>query len=394
MKILEPWLGGGWQVNYYFRYLIYRHRYRLSRVYATAALAGSFFLVAAVLYFLVPSGYLTRVLDGKNFSLFGIATSWSERDPSGLLRSAAPVMAWGGNSEDYPEEITPASLVTAILGPFRINLGDPDEVIALGVPALAEYGKGEAVPVTAAAGALPEDAGPKTPVPLTRDVLVGIYHTHTGETYTLTDGVARVDGQKGGVVEAGRAVKETLEAQYGIRTVHNDRVNDANYGLAYAESEKTARRLLEDNSEVEILLDIHRDAGKSRNDSVVTINGEEMAPLLFICGSDARSPFPSWRNNHSFALKLSERINKEYPGLSLGVRVKEGRYNQFLHPRALLVEVGSENNSTQEAVRSARLLARVLAEELKELAPGKMGGAQVKASPGGQGMARADKSAD
>lgn len=53
-----------------------------------------------------------------------------------------------------------------------------------------------------------------------------------------------------------------------------------------------------------------------------------------------------------------------YPGLSLGVRVKDGLYNQFLHSRAVLVEMGTTENSTEEAARSARLLADALADIL------------------------------
>jgi stage II sporulation protein P len=81
-------------------------------------------------------------------------------------------------------------------------------------------------------------------------------------------------------------------------------------------------------------------------------------------GSDARRPFPNWRQNYDFAVLLSERINQMYPGLSLGVRVKDGLYNQFLHPRAVLVEMGTTENSTEEAARSARLLADALADIL------------------------------
>ncbi|MGB5157532.1 hypothetical protein [Desulfobacterium sp. N47] len=77
-------------------------------------------------------------MQGTNLSIFG---SWTERDPAGLIRSAAPVMAWGGDNEDYPEEITPTSLVTAMLAPFRVNFRNPADLIDKGVPALAEYRK-------------------------------------------------------------------------------------------------------------------------------------------------------------------------------------------------------------------------------------------------------------
>ncbi|MCL6610131.1 MAG: stage II sporulation protein P [Peptococcaceae bacterium] len=357
---------------YRIRYMLYRHRYRLAGVYRAAALGGAAVLLFFFLCYIPWAGVLSKIPGLKNFSLFDIAVSWSERDPRGLVRSAAPVMAWAGNQEDYPEEITPMSVVTAMLAPFRVNLDSPPDLLASEMPALAEYRRGLAAKAASGAGGGADRKTPETGAVLTSAALLGIYHTHTGETYALTDGVERLQGKQGGVVEVGRALKDTLEKEYGIRVVHDDRVNDENYSYSYIESEKTARRLLENNPDVQILIDIHRDAGKPRSESLVKVDGKEAAPILFVAGSDARAPFPAWRANYDYAVKLADRINKKFPGLCTGVRVKEGRYNQFLHPRALLVEVGSVSNSTAEAVESARMLARVLAAEIMELAPDKL----------------------
>ncbi|MFZ5646685.1 MAG: stage II sporulation protein P [Bacillota bacterium] len=355
-------------IRYYVRYMMYRHRYRLTRIYRAAALYGVIVFLFFLLYQIPLAGILSRTFEGRGFPLFDIALSWSERDPRGLMRSGVPVMAWVGNQEDYPEEISPRSIVTALLAPFRVNLSSPHELLAVEMPALAEFRKGQGVPVSGQAPS--PGGGPGAPAAaVSPDALLGIYYTHTGETYAVTDGVERLTGQKGGVVETGRVIKEKLESGYGIQVAHYDRVNDQNYGLSYVESEKTARLLLEENKNIQILLDIHRDAGKSRSESLVRVNGEDLAPILFVVGSDARSPFPTWRNNHDFAVRLAERINKKYPGLCIGVRIKEGRYNQFLHPRAVLVEIGSVNNSTAEAVKTAGMFAGVLAEEIMEIAP-------------------------
>ncbi|MFZ5642225.1 MAG: stage II sporulation protein P [Bacillota bacterium] len=357
-------------VNYYIRYLLYRHRYKLAGFYRSMIIFSVGILSFCLAYYCFDVGALSKLT--QRFSLFDISTSWSERDPLGLMRSAVPIMAWGGNNEDLPEEITPSSLITAMFAPFQVDFANPENILATEIPALAEYNRGRAVPVTMGPVNKEADLTGRSAGSITDHALIGVYHTHTGETYVPTDGAERVlPGQKGGIVEAGRAIKETLEKDYRIRVAHYDMVNDQIYSMSYAESEKTARRLLEDNKEVQIVLDIHRDAGKPRNESVVKVNGEEVAPILFIVGSDARSPFPSWRNNHSFAVRLSERINKQYPGLCIGVRIKEGRYNQFLHPRSILVEIGTVNNTTAEAVKSADLLARILAEELYEIAPDK-----------------------
>lgn len=358
-------------MNYWVRYIMLRHRFRLVRLYRMLLICCAAVLLSFLIYNVPLSGAAFNLPDVRSISLFNIAVSWSERDPRGLLRSAAPVVAWAGNQEDIPEEITPRSLVTAVLAPFRLNLASPPDMLDSEMPALAEFKKGYPAPASSGAAPGKERSLTGAAAGITHDALVGIYYTHTGETYALTDGTERLPGKRGGVVEVGRAIKDTLEKNHGIRVAADDRVNDEIYGLSYVESEKTARLLLEGNKDVQILLDIHRDAGKPRSDSVVKVNGKELAPILFIVGSDARSPFPSWRNNYDFAVKLAGRINAAFPGLCLGVRVKEGRYNQFLHPRALLVEIGSVSNSTAEAVESARLLAGVLAGEITQTVPGK-----------------------
>ncbi len=354
-------------MNYQLRYFFFRNRFKLKAFCRSIILVFIVILFCSFLYYIAVSGVLTKFTGGRAFSLFDIAVSWGERDPLGLLRSSVPVMAWAGDPEDYPEEITARSLVTSVLAPFRININSYPELLSTQMPALAEYNKNKPVsgksPDPAGKQALPQD------VELTPDALVGIYFTHTGETYNLTDGADRVDGKQGGVVDAGLACKEQLEKKYGIRVALDDRINDADYGVSYVESEKTARRILENNPKIQVILDIHRDAGKERKNSLVKINGRNVAPILLVVGSDARAPFPTWRKNFDFATKLSADINKKYPGLCAGVRVKEGRYNQFLHPRALLVELGSTNNTTQEAIESAKLLADVLAEIVVGLVP-------------------------
>lgn len=239
----------------------------------------------------------------------------------------------------------------------RVNLHNPAGVLQSEIPILARL----EIPVEAVT------ALPAQPVPaavLTGDCLVAIYNTHTGETYSLTDGVERLDGRKGGVVTVAAALQEELENKYGLKTTRSERINDADYNTSYLESENTARELLAANPKTMVILDIHRDSGKTREQSIIKINGQEVAPLLFIVGSDARRPFPNWRQNYAFAQKLSNQINSMYPGLSLGIRVYDGIYNQSLHPHALLVEVGTTENSTEEAARSIRLLAAALAEIL------------------------------
>lgn len=278
-------------------------------------------------------------------------------DPVKIIKTGMPVL----NRLDYESDLgymTPREIVLDWAGTVsRVNLLEPAGVLQSEMPVLAKL-SGSAAKVTIQ----PVDSQPVSMWP--GECLVAIYNTHTGETYGLTDGVERLDGKKGGVVTVAAALQEELESKYGIKTARSERINDADYNSSYLEAAKTAAELLENNPGTKVLLDIHRDAGKTREQSVININGQEVAPLLFIVGSDKRRPFPNWQQNYAFALKISDCLNALYPGLSQGVRVHDGVYNQSLHPQALLVEVGTTENSTEEAVRSARLLAGVLAEEI------------------------------
>lgn len=197
------------------------------------------------------------------------------------------------------------------------------------------------------------------------DVRVAIYHTHTGETYRPDDGVERLSGQPGGVVAVGAALARRLHEEYGIGVVHVARINDAVYSRSYLESEKVVRSLLQNYPHLAVLVDLHRDAAGDAAVSTVGIGGRKAARLLLVAGSDARAPFPGWRQNYQLALELAALAGKKYPGLFKGVQVNEGRYNQFLHPGAILLEVGSSGNSRAEAIYAGELFADILAEYLQ-----------------------------
>jgi stage II sporulation protein P len=279
-------------------------------------------------------------------------------EPLQIIRAALPILRWSSFEGDGESLSVMEALLSCAGAVGRVNLLSPAAVLQSQIPLLASVNFPDSAIVNSPGFDM---SGEKTIPALTGESLVCIYNTHTGETYSLTDGVERLDGKRGGVVTAAAALQEELESIYGIKVARSDNINDTNYNTSYIESEKTARELLSANPKTSVIFDIHRDSGKTREQSVVEIDGQTLAPLLFIVGSDARRPFPAWRQNYAFAVELSDKINEKYPGLSLGVRVKDGLYNQSLHPRAVLLEVGTTENSCEEAVRSARLIAGVVA---------------------------------
>ncbi|WP_051688043.1 stage II sporulation protein P [Desulfofalx alkaliphila] len=283
-------------------------------------------------------------------------------NPQNLMAAVMPAMAW---ADESAVRSGPEMIMLALGTITRVDMHNPQNLIQSQIPFFTdtntqqpEEGLRLIVP--------PDDERDKNARDhLEGPALVAIYNTHTGETYALTDGVERLNGKRGAVVQVAEVLEEQLN-KHGIGVVRSDTVHDAEYNRSYIESEKTVQKFLEEHENLQLLLDIHRDAARPRSDSYIEIKGEKVARIMFVVGSDARMPFPNWQQNLAAARQVESKMEEMYPGLSLGIRVKEGRYNQHYHPGAMLIEVGTVENTTEEALRAAKLLGDILARVLKE----------------------------
>ncbi|MDN5347509.1 MAG: stage sporulation protein [Clostridia bacterium] len=221
---------------------------------------------------------------------------------------------------------------------------------------------------------LPDGESPPPPPPPekmppadSKHPLVAIYNTHNSESYRPTEGSDKFPGKNGGVSRVAGTLAQALTQDYGISVVRSTTIHDyPDFTRSYINSEQTLRKILAQNPSIQVVLDIHRDAGLQEA-PVVEINGQKVAQILLIVGTDARLKHPNWRQNEAFARRVEAKMNELYPGLCRGIRLQEGRYNQHLHPRALLIEIGSNDNTLEEAENAAKLLARVVAEIIKDL---------------------------
>lgn len=345
-----------------------RFRYmRAGQVCRFIALAGVILMLLLLFFQVTGAAALMALKETAGKIPEEVIAVFYRGEPLKILQCALPVLYWSGFEEDSRTDSLSQSLLDSLGAVVRVNLCSPVAVLKSQMPLPVMSAPRGVVAVSRSGDAHPVDIVPANKAPtLPGDSLVIIYNTHTGETYSMTDRVERLDGRRGGVVTVAAALQEALEGKYGIKVARSDSINDADYDNAYLESEKTAKELLTANPKSRVVFDIHRDAAKSREQSLVTVNGEKVAPLLFITGSSARKSSVGLQQNYAFAVKLSGKVNETYPGLSLGVRVKNSNYNQYLHPHAVLVEIGTSKNSVEEAVRSAVLLADVVARVLAE----------------------------
>ncbi|WP_304544015.1 stage II sporulation protein P [Desulforamulus aquiferis] len=290
----------------------------------------------------------------------GLLVKTTIQDPRVLVLTSMPALA----RLDTPDEMENQghAIILWVAGLARINTS-PTGMLLDQIPLLAKAVAGGAPVISETPKIIEEE--PVLQPELSSDILVAIYNTHTGEAYAISEGTERVAG-KGGVVAVAAEIQQVLEKKFSIRVVRSEKVHDLQYATSYIESEKTARELVAKYPKMLAMLDIHRDAGKTREQSLVEINGNKVATILMVVGSDARRPFPNWKENYNFACQLADKLDELYPGLCIGVQVKEGRYNQFLHPGAVLVEMGTVENSLEEAKASGEMFAEALGEVLKE----------------------------
>lgn len=230
------------------------------------------------------------------------------------------------------------------------------------------------VPTFELPSAAPQDAAAARSLPA--DPLVGIYHTHDYESYVsefpdrtfAPDELMLVisDDPERSVIRVGRALAEALQRR-GITAVHSPAAHQEwGYAGAYSLSLRTARQILARYPTVAVLIDLHRDSAP-RAQSVTTLNEAKVARIAIVIarGSDDL-PQPGWTANLALARELVAAMDEMYPGLSRGIIQAPARYNQHLSPGAILVEVGSAENTMDEALQAAELFADVLARVIAE----------------------------
>ncbi len=192
--------------------------------------------------------------------------------------------------------------------------------------------------------------------------LVIIYHSHTTESFVPTSGKDFTTDLSQTVVRVAEEIAQHLERDYGIKVIHSREIHDIPRSEAYGKSINTIKKLVKRYPEAAMVIDLHRD-GVSRDITTTQINGQDVGKTLLVLGSGHKD----WKENYGFALRFHEKSEELYPGLSRGIRDRRFTYNQEVHPRALLLEIGGHRNSLEEALRSARYVAEIIGELFNDL---------------------------
>lgn len=194
-----------------------------------------------------------------------------------------------------------------------------------------------------------------------------ILHTHATESYRNTEGYTetaqfRTLDENCNMLSIGAELARLLE-EGGIQVIHDTSLHDGvSYNDAYSNAREAVQEYLQLYPSIRLVLDIHRDAAEDAQGEQIAytsvLGGETAAQIMIVAGSDAGGlAYPNWRQNLAVGVKLQTILQRNDPGICRPLSLRSQRYNQDLHPAALLIEVGAAGNDRQQALAAVRALA-------------------------------------
>lgn len=182
---------------------------------------------------------------------------------------------------------------------------------------------------------------------------VYIYNTHQSETYS--DGTT--------TYEIGMELAKMLEEQgfYVVFQTGNFLREAEEEGLKYNQLYTISRRHINDtfaeHGGFDLVIDLHRDSAP-RSASVLEKDGVTYAKMMFVVGMKS--------SNAAYIMErskqLTDKINQQCPGIMRSVFERQSVYNQDMSDTMVLLELGTDQNSTEEVRRSLDVLVQVLSE--------------------------------
>ncbi len=188
-----------------------------------------------------------------------------------------------------------------------------------------------------------------------------IVHTHGSEAYNpagqdkyVPSDPSRTEDKNFNVVRLGDELEKILTSR-GITVYHDRELHDyPSYAGSYERTLTAINAQLKAHPEICVVIDLHRDAlegdGKLYK-TVAQVGDRPSAQVMLICGTNFSGlKHPGWRDNLSFAMKLQKAMVTKYPTLARPLKISEYRYNQHATPGSLILEVGTNGNTLQEAL--------------------------------------------
>lgn len=207
-----------------------------------------------------------------------------------------------------------------------------------------------------------------------------IFHTHTSESYMKKDlgffyesFYPRSLNDNNNVTRVGQAITDKL-IENGINTVHDMTYHDTpSYNGSYNRAAETIKKNLEKYPSLQVVIDIHRDSLGSKESGKIKptfkYKDKKAAQMMVVSGCDPDNSmgFPNWEKNLRFALRIQKYCETMFPGITRPMHFAKVKYNEHLTPGSVLIEVGSDVNTLEEAVNTGTMIGESLSKLLNDL---------------------------
>ncbi len=192
-----------------------------------------------------------------------------------------------------------------------------------------------------------------------------IYHTHSQEAFADS-----VPGDTStSIVGVGERLTQILTETYGYQVLHHTAGYDVeSRNDAYSKALPEIEKLLRDNPSIQVVIDLHRDAMPESTRLVTELDGRPTARFMFFNGLSRTKKTGNIEylynknldDNLAFSFQMQLKAMEYYPGLTRKIYLKGYRYNMHLCPKYLLIELGAQNNTVEEAMNACDPLAHIL----------------------------------
>lgn len=198
-----------------------------------------------------------------------------------------------------------------------------------------------------------------------------ILHTHATESYTKQPGEIYEESSNYRTLNAsynmlsiGEELASVLTAG-GISVLHDRTLHDyPSYNGSYDHARKTIRSYLQAYPSITMVIDLHRDSLDLNNDpqltTLATVDENRSAQLMLVAGTDHNTTYTGWETNLALGVKLTAVLEKMHPGITRPIQLRAQRFNLDMTPGSLLVEVGANGNTHQEAITAIRALGAAI----------------------------------
>ena len=203
----------------------------------------------------------------------------------------------------------------------------------------------------------------------TRTPQILIYHSHSQETFADS----REGEEEDSIVGVGNYLAQILTEDYGYQVAHVKEEFDMAGGeldrsAAYDYARDYLESYFQENPDIQVVIDLHRDGVSEDRHLVTEINGKPTAQILFYNGLSYTVdkgnldylPNPYIQQNLAFSFQLEYQAAEYYPDYYRGIYLAGYRYNLHFRPCSILLEAGAQTNTVQEVKNAMEPFADIL----------------------------------